>query len=326
MPNKSILLKLTYFWAFIESGLGGLLHFLHIPITGIVVGGFAVVLIVLIAKYAQNNSRIILKSLGIVLMIKFLLSPYSPYGAYIAVGFQGILAALVFSTGRINSLSITVFSILVMIESAIQKPLLGWLLLGNDFWKATILFLKSTLGLSLHSIENIAALLFVLYLFVYLIWAIIIALWAKKISETIESISINNWEIENLKKKIWIKRESNGRHKSMVGNLVLLLLLLVVLAALLYTNLLSAEYLIRLIILGFFLFALIPSLLKLYRRHLIKKDSKKLIEIINAIPEIKQNTLVAYELIKPVNSLKSIRDFMGYAIWLNVFYDENQEL
>ena len=108
MPNKSALLKLTYFWAFIEAGLGGLLHFLHIPITGFVVGGFAVVLIVLIAKYSNNNSRMIINALGLVLMIKFLLSPYSPYGAYIAVGFQGILAALIFSIGRINSLTISI--------------------------------------------------------------------------------------------------------------------------------------------------------------------------------------------------------------------------
>ena len=322
MPNKSALLKLTYFWAFIEAGLGGLLHFLHIPVTGFVVGGFAVVLIVLIAKYSNNNFRIIINSLSLVLMIKFLLSPYSPYGAYIAVGFQGVLAALIFSTGRISSLTISIFSILVMIESAIQKPLLAWLILGNDFWKATILFMKSTFGLSLNSVENIALLLFALYLLVYIVWGVIIALWAKKISESIESISINSSEIEALKKKILLEKDSNGSRKSLARNIVFVTLLLIVVAALLYTKLLSTEYLLRLLFVGFILFVLIPFLLKLYRKYLLKKDDKKLAEILNAIPEIKQNTLVAYELIKPVKSLKSIRDFMGYSIWLNVFYNE----
>ena len=325
MPNKSVVLKLTYFWAFIEAGLGGLLHFLHIPITGFVVGGFAVVLIVLIAKYSKNNSRMIINALGVVLMIKFLLSPYSPYGAYIAVSFQGLLAALIFSTGRIN-LTISIFSILVMIESAIQKPLLAWLIMGNDFWKASILLMKNTFGLSLNSIENIAILLFYVYLLFYIIWGIIIALWAKKISDSIEFISINSSEIENLKKKILLEKESNGSRKFLARNIVFVTLLLIVVAAFLYTKLLSTEYLLRLLFVGFILFVLIPFLLKLYRKYLIKKDDKKLAEILNAIPEIKQNTIVAYELVKPIKSLKSIRDFMGYAIWLNVFYNEKQEL
>ncbi len=326
MPNKSVVLKLTYFWAFIEAGLGGLLHFLHIPITGFVVGGFAVVLIVLIAKYSNNSSRIIINALGLVLMIKFLLSPYSPYGAYIAVGFQGVLAALIFSTGRISSLTISIFSILVMIESAIQKPLLAWLILGNDFWKATIIYMKSSFGLSVNSIENIALLVFAIYLLVYIIWGIIIALWAKKISDSIEFISINSSEIKNLKKKILLEKERNASRKSLAGNIVFVTLLLIVVAVFLYTKLLSTEYLLRLLFVGFILFVLIPFLLKLYRKYLVKKDDKKLGEILNAIPEIKKNTLVAYELIKPLRSLKSIRDFMGYAIWLNVFYDEKKEL
>ncbi len=326
MPHKSTLLKLTYFWAFIEAGLGGLLHFLHIPITGFVVGGFAVVLIVLIAKYSNNSFRMIINALGLVLMIKLFLSPYSPYGAYIAVGFQGVLAALIFSTGRISTLTISIFSILVMIESAIQKPLLAWLILGNDFWKATILYMKSTFGLSLNSIESIALLVFAIYLLVYIIWGIIIALWAKKISENIENISINKYKFEHLKSKILTERKSNETHKSLARNIVLVTLLLLVVGGLLYTKLLSTEFLFRLLFVGCILFVFIPYLLKLYRKHLIKKDDKKLVEIINALPEIKQNTLIAYELVKPVKSLKSIRDFMSYAIWLNVFYDEKQKL
>ena len=95
--NKSIIDKLTALWALNESGLGGFLHVFNSPFTGLIVGGIAILLISLIAYYAENKWQAILKALVIVLIIKMAVSPYSPFAAYIAVSFQAILGAFLFS-------------------------------------------------------------------------------------------------------------------------------------------------------------------------------------------------------------------------------------
>ena len=43
--------RLTALWAFAESGLGGMLHALQLPFTGLIVGGLSVIIITLIAKF-----------------------------------------------------------------------------------------------------------------------------------------------------------------------------------------------------------------------------------------------------------------------------------
>ena len=50
--------RLTALWAFSEAALGGLLHALHIPFSGVVLGGFAIMFISLIAYYSKNHSEI----------------------------------------------------------------------------------------------------------------------------------------------------------------------------------------------------------------------------------------------------------------------------
>ena len=45
VKNQSYLFKLTALWAFVEVALGGMLHALRVPLTGVVVGGTAVAII-----------------------------------------------------------------------------------------------------------------------------------------------------------------------------------------------------------------------------------------------------------------------------------------
>ena len=92
--NKFIIDKLTALWALNESGLGGFLHVFNTPFTGLIVGGIAILLISLIAYYAENKWQAIFKALVIVLIIKMAVSPYSPFGAYVAVSFQALFGPL----------------------------------------------------------------------------------------------------------------------------------------------------------------------------------------------------------------------------------------
>src|SRR4051812_17198512 len=82
--------RLTALWAFTESGLGGIMHALRIPFTGLIVGGMSVIMISFIAQLCEHRYREILKSALIVLIIKAMVSPYTPFPAYVAVSFQAL--------------------------------------------------------------------------------------------------------------------------------------------------------------------------------------------------------------------------------------------
>ena len=53
--NSKIISRLTALWALSEAGLGGILHALQSPFTGLFVGGFAIILISLIAYFADDK-------------------------------------------------------------------------------------------------------------------------------------------------------------------------------------------------------------------------------------------------------------------------------
>lgn len=129
--------RLTALWAFAESGLGGVLHAAKVPFTGLVVGGFAIIIITLIGHLAGRQYKHILQSLVIVLMVKAAVSPHTPLPAYIAVTFQAILAYSLFTLFRVNILSILLLATLAMLESAVQKLLILTLFFGKSLWIAT---------------------------------------------------------------------------------------------------------------------------------------------------------------------------------------------
>lgn len=82
--------RIIAIWGFSEAALGGILHALKIPLTGMFVGGAAVVLITLLAHFSQKKS-IILNATVTVIIIKAVISPHSPLAAYFAVTLQGLL-------------------------------------------------------------------------------------------------------------------------------------------------------------------------------------------------------------------------------------------
>lgn len=128
--------RLTALWAFNESGLGGVLHAFKLPFTGLLVGGFAVVLICFIASFSKRPYQQILHSLWIVLVVKALVSPHTPPMAYLAVTFQAVIGLGLFNLLGINFFSILLFGISAMLESALQKLITLTLFFGQSFWKA----------------------------------------------------------------------------------------------------------------------------------------------------------------------------------------------
>jgi len=128
--------RLTVLWALNESGVGGLLHAMRSPFTGLFVGGMAILLIRLLAEAAGGNRRQILKATAIVVLVKFSVSPHSPATAYLAVGFQGLLGSLLLGRARCGKWSILAFSLGSYVQMSLQKVVVTTLLYGFSLWEA----------------------------------------------------------------------------------------------------------------------------------------------------------------------------------------------
>lgn len=121
MDNRLAIYRLTALWAFIEVGIGGILHAAKIPITGFVVGAMAVTILTLIARLSDENKRAtILQAVIVVVLIKATVTPHSGIGAYLAVLFQGAMSMLFFPLLNFKLAAILVAT-LSMAESASQK-------------------------------------------------------------------------------------------------------------------------------------------------------------------------------------------------------------
>lgn len=128
--------RLTALWALNECGLGGILHALQSPFTGLLVGSIAMICIAFICIFAENKWKAVMTSLAIVLIIKALVSPHSTPTAYIAVTFQAISGAIIYRYIPNLLLASMLFVTIGLIESGIQRLLTLTILYGNTIWEA----------------------------------------------------------------------------------------------------------------------------------------------------------------------------------------------
>ena len=202
----SVIQRLTALWAFAESGLGGVLHALQVPFTGLIVGGIAMIIITLIATISKQFFNDLVKAFLVVVVVKLTISPYTPITAYVALLFQSMLGYFIYQFFSINFISIFFFCCIAMLESALQKILLLVLFYGKNLYIATNDFINFIL--KQFSIETIDASLLILvsYLIIYFLGGIFIAIVTNKIIHSplnrivLEHVQIENLSIEKKKK------------------------------------------------------------------------------------------------------------------------------
>ncbi len=226
--------RLTALWAFTESGLGGFMHALQIPFTGLLVGGMAVIMICLIAEFSENQYKQILKSAIIVLIVKAMASPFTPITAYIAVSFQALLGFALFSLLRVNYISIILLSTIAMLESAIQKLLVLTLFFGESLWKAMdkmIAFAGKQLG---YIVSNGSHWIVAVYLAIYIAGGFFIAWLACRTIKNFETA--NPLIILQASSKINtnLTNSSKPAKKGSYKKIWVLLLLMVILSVILF--------------------------------------------------------------------------------------------
>lgn len=181
-PNKTAITRLTALWALSESGLGGMMFALKIPLTGFFVGGFAVLLIGLIAWYGQRSFRIVAQATVLVLIVKATVSPHSPPPAYIAVAFQGFLGALVFRYIRNFKAAAVLLAVTAMAESALQKVIMLTLVYGRSLWEAlNKMFEGISKDFPVLSGVSFSLVIVGIYLLLYVIWGFVIGIFSGKL-------------------------------------------------------------------------------------------------------------------------------------------------
>lgn len=145
MQNKIIYYRLIALWVLSETILGGIVHGLKLPVSGLIVGSSAVICICLIAYYHPVRGSI-LKATITVAIFKMLMSPQSPFPAYIAVFFQGLLAEIIFSGKKRFKLNCILFASIALLESGIQRLLVMTIVFGMEIWQAIDLFINGITG------------------------------------------------------------------------------------------------------------------------------------------------------------------------------------
>lgn len=312
--------KLTFLWAFAESGLGGLLHGFKLPITGFVLGAFSVIIISLIAYFSEKPFKDIVQATLMVVVIKFTVSPHSPLPAYVAVLFQGVLGALIFQTAKHGAWSVMVFSILVLLESAIQKPLVATVLFGTELWIALDELMNRVFSfVGIAGGENFSLRFLLAYLFVYLAWALVVGRWAYQLPYQLQNIQpekMKGMPIETMSPMM----------KSKSSKVVYLLLTIIVLAALALYLLQNSNpwvYLLRTTIVLFIVYLVMVPVIKWGLAKFTAKHNSFIQAYLVALPNVQTTVQKALSFSSVENTYwKKTTAFVRYLIWLNLMDDE----
>ena len=195
-------------WAVLEGFLGGLIHGLHIPISGLLVGSGAIFCITLLGIHFPEKGAI-LKAFVIVAACKFLLSPQSPPTAYLALAFQSILGQILFSTPWSLRVKCFLLSIISLVESGIQRLLVVYFIFGMGFMDAFDDWMNKVMN-SFH-ISSYSLLFMILYLLLHLVVGIwlgntlsrLLKIKRDSYDKNIEMLSTTGDLINNKKSSSW---------------------------------------------------------------------------------------------------------------------------
>jgi len=324
-------LKVTALWAFSESAFGGILHALTVPLRGLFISSAAVLFISLIALFAKSNKEI-LKSTLMVVLIKAVVSPYSPLTAYLAVSLQGVIGFLLFSTKKFYKISALILGLLVLFFSGIQKIVILTILFGNTFWNSIDIFIKQVTKEFFNTVHpgvNYGYLLIAVYVLLHLAAGLFIGLYSGKLPQKINYYknnipsSIESKTVEEIprkekrKKKSWILRPTG-------------IFVLVISIGVIILSYLSPELeknvgisviimLIRALAITFVWYALLAPIVKKYFQKFVAKRkseySKDLEEIMSMFPKFRIIVNSCWKLSGDKKGIKRIRSFLSTSFY-----------
>ncbi|HRQ53705.1 MAG TPA: hypothetical protein PL018_05580, partial [Ignavibacteriaceae bacterium] len=303
-------IKITALWAFSESAFGGILHALTIPFRGLFISAAAVLFISLIDLFSKSGKEI-LKSTLIVILIKALVSPHSPLTAYFAVGIQGLLGYLLFSTKKFYTFSALLLGIFTLFFSGIQKIVVLTILFGNNLWKSINIFIDQVfndfLSLGINSNINYGYLLVGIYVSIHLLAGVFIGIYAGRLPKKLNSFLQNNPLINFDETDFeYPKKDKKRKKKSWLLRPTGIIIITVLISLLIFTYLFPSSkeiasieiiiMLVRSVALTFIWYIfLAPIVKKLFQKYLSNKKSvyaKEIDEMMNMFPQFRK--IVSY--------------------------------
>lgn len=225
-PNSTIYYRLIALWVLGEAMVGGVIHGFKIPVSGLVVGSWAVICICLMGWYVARKGAI-LKATIIVAIFKMMLSPQAPPTAYIAVFFQGLLGELLFRNKKSYALSCLLLAVLALLESGLQRILVLTLVYGDDLWKAINSFLSKLTGQK--TITNYSLLIGGGYVLLHLIAGFVIGWWASVLPKRIKNWSEKPENIIQLEEPGSIALPAPSKRKKRIKKGLLIIWILLIL-------------------------------------------------------------------------------------------------
>jgi hypothetical protein len=177
--DKQVYYRLIALWIFCEAVLGGIIHGLKLPVSGLIVGSCSVICICLIGRYVSIRHAI-LKATIIVAIFKMMLSPHAPPTAYVAVFFQGAIGQAFLRYGKFYKISCIVFGAIALAESALQRILVMTIVFGNDIWKVINETITKLTGQ--NAVTNYSLVFGIVYLAAHIVVGISVGLFAFRLA------------------------------------------------------------------------------------------------------------------------------------------------
>ena len=318
LMNKQIYYRLIALWVLCEAMLGGIIHGLKIPVSGLFVGSSAVICICLIAWYVPQKGAII-KATIIVAIFKMMLSPQAPPPAYIAVFFQGLLGELLFFRNKkFYQLSCILLAVLSLLESGIQRILVLTIVYGNDLWKVINDFIN---GLTKQKVStNYSLFIGSAYVLLHLLTGILVGLLASVLPKRIKKWSKQKELLIELKEgELPILPATVKKRKRLKTGLFIVWIILIGLYAQSYFNigkpLLPSHIALKIVVRSFiivlgWIFLIGPLLKQLLHHWLQKKKSglqQEIKEVLQLIPVTQQLITQSWKRAAGYKTLKRIK-------------------
>lgn len=317
-----IIQRLIALWAFAESGLGGVLHALRVPFTGLIVGGIAMIIITLLSSLSNNIFKDLSKAFFIVVVVKLTISPYTPITAYFAILFQVVLGLFIYKIFNINYISILFFCSIAMLESALQKILLLVIFYGKNLFIATNDFINFILQQFYLQKINASFWILLIYLLIYFIGGILIAYITNRIIHT----SIQQPTLLYFHEDVLVENKKRNFKKPLfyISLAVLLALCFYLLNKQSTTGFKILYSLVfSLMIIIFWYFILTPFVSKQLLKYLNKKEYHYKVEItsiMNFIPTLQKIVKIAWQQSQSYKGLHRINNFITIVFsWVILF-------
>lgn len=318
--------RITVLWALSEAALGGVLHALRIPFTGLFIGSSAVIFISLIGYYSESRKDI-MKSVLIVLLVKAGVSPYTPPAAYFAVSLQGVIGTAMFFSKKFYKIFTIVFGITVLTLSSLQKVILMTLVYGKNLWDSIDqfgVFITGQLPL-VGEIGRMSLWIIGIYSGIHLYAGFTAGLIASRLPSWIakSELKVDLCQIKKENIPVVDKRKARKRRmwiRKPTGILIFILAVSIVVLTYVFPHFsesVGMKAVIMLIrsftIMSVWFFILSPYMLKFYKRFFAKKRGKYSEEVSSAIsllPFFKAIVFFNWKKTKGVFILRRIKLFL----------------